>query len=71
MPSSDPVHLSRPSAPAQENEPTRATYSRYLAYLGLTVLGLLRLVVTSNYQVNPYWIRQLYSPLRPLLNISM
>ena len=43
-----------------------ATYPRYLAYLGLTVLGLLGLVVTINYQVDPYLIHQWDSPLLQL-----
>lgn len=47
-----------------------ATYPRYLAYLGLTVLGLLGLVVTINYQVDPYLIHQWDSPLLQRLTIA-
>ena len=47
-----------------------ATYPRYLAYLGLTVLGLLGLLVTINYQVDPYLIHQWDSPLLQRLTIA-
>lgn len=47
-----------------------ATYPRYLAYLGLTVLGLLGLLVTINYQVDPYLIHQWNSPLLQRLTIA-
>ncbi len=46
------------------------TYPRYLTYFGLTVIGLLGLLTTINYQVDPYLIHQWDSPLLQRLTIA-